>query len=195
MEPASSPLLVVVTGPPASGKTPVAKALAGGLGVAFVSKDTLKEVLYEHLGSNDAIEDTIDAAALAGVLRVADAQLAAGLPFIVESNFDARSDLGPVLAVAERHGARLVQVHCTLPTESLLRGFAKRAASGRRHAGHRDEPGDVDEIRADVDAGRWDSLDLPGEPIHVDLDDPAFDLEALLERIRSTAEALAPSID
>ena len=45
------PLLVVVTGPPASGKTSVAEELASRLGVAFLSKDTFKEVLYEHLGS------------------------------------------------------------------------------------------------------------------------------------------------
>ena len=96
------PLLVVVTGPPASGKTSVAEELASRLGVAFLSKDTFKEVLYEHLGSGDDLEPTLDAAALAALLRLAAAQLAAGLAFIVESNFDARFDPGPLRALAER---------------------------------------------------------------------------------------------
>jgi predicted kinase len=184
----AAPLLVVVTGPPASGKTTVAEGLAERLGVAFLSKDTFKEALYDHMGSGDALEDRLDAAALAAVLRVADAELARDVPFIIESNFDARSDLGPVRALAERHDARLVQVHCTRPTESLLREFAERAASGRRHPGHGDEPEDVHEIRADLDAGRWEPLDLPGELVQVDLD--AVDgVDVILDDVCSTAAA------
>jgi predicted kinase len=165
------PLLVVVTGPPASGKTSVAEELAGRLGVAFLSKDTFKEVLYEHLGSGDQLEPTLDAAALA-----------AGLAFIVESNFDARYDPGPLRALADSHDARLVQVYCTRSVESLLARFAERAESGDRHPGHGDEPEDVDEVRADLEAGRWAPLALPGALVEVDLDD-GDDVEALIARI------------
>jgi predicted kinase len=182
----TGPLLVVVTGPPASGKTTVAEQLAERLGVAFLSKDTFKEVLYDYMGSGDALEERLDGAALAAVLRVADATLARDVPFLIESNFDARSDLGPVRALAERRAARLVQVHCSRPTESLLREFAERAASGRRHPGHGDEPSDVEEIRADVEAGRWEPLDLPGELVQVDLD--ADDVEEILDRVCARTE-------
>ena len=182
----TGPLLVVVTGPPASGKTTVAEQLAERLGVAFLSKDTFKEVLYDYMGSGDALEERVDGAALAAVLRVADATLTRDVPFIIESNFDARSDLGPVRALAERRAARLVQVHCSRPTESLLREFAERAASGRRHPGHGDEPGDVDEIRADLEAGRWEPLDLPGELVRVDLD--ADGVEEILDRVCARTE-------
>jgi predicted kinase len=181
------PLLVVVTGPPASGKTSVAEELASRLGVAFLSKDTFKEVLYEHLGSGDELEPTLDAAALAALLRLAAAQLAAGLPFIVESNFDARYDPGPLRALAERHDARLVQVYCTRSVESLLARFAERAASDDRHPGHGDEPEDVDEIRVDLEAGRWAPLALPGVLVEVDLDEAGDDVEALLTQIEDAS--------
>jgi adenylate kinase family enzyme len=38
---AAVPLLVVVTGPPASGKSTLARQLASSLGVPFLSKDEL----------------------------------------------------------------------------------------------------------------------------------------------------------
>jgi predicted kinase len=182
------PLLIVVTGPPASGKTTVAEELARRLEVAFLSKDTFKEVLYEHVGSGDDLEPTVDAAALAALLRLAAAQLSAGLAFIVESNFDSRYDPGPLAALADQHDARLVQVYCSRPIESLLARFAERAASDERHPGHGDEPEDVHEIRADIEAGRWDPLALPGILVEVDLDEDGDDVEALLSRIETAAE-------
>ena len=41
----SKSLLVVVTGPPASGKSSIARDLASALEIPFISKDELKERL------------------------------------------------------------------------------------------------------------------------------------------------------
>jgi predicted kinase len=170
-----TPLLLVVTGPPASGKSMIARELARRLRVPFIVKDTLKERLYEVLGSGEGIEDEIERAALAILFSVVHSQLEAGVSVVAESNFDARTDTGLFHDLCRRHEIRLVQVHCTKPPREVGRHFAERAASGRRHPGHRDRPDDAAEVVADAEAGRWDALDLPGELIEVDVDDVDYD--------------------
>jgi predicted kinase len=44
---------VVVSGPPGSGKTTVARAVADGLGLPLFAKDTIKEALMDALGAPD----------------------------------------------------------------------------------------------------------------------------------------------
>jgi predicted kinase len=45
--------LILVTGPPASGKTTLAQPLARQLGVPLLGKDTVKEALFDTLGTGD----------------------------------------------------------------------------------------------------------------------------------------------
>lgn len=177
-----SPLLVVVTGPPASGKTRVARDLAERLRVPFVVKDTLKERLYEVFGSGDSLEEAIDTAALAILFSVVDSQLAAGVSVVAESNFDSRTDTAPFRRLCAEHDVRLVQVHCAKPPDEVAAKFAERAASGDRHPGHGDRPEDAQEVVEDLRAGRWDSLDLPGELLEVDVDE--VDVDAVAARVR-----------
>ena len=180
-------LLVVVTGPPASGKTSLARALARELRLPWIGKDALKEVLYDVLGSGDELEPKLEEAARRLLLTVAEAQLASGLSAIVESNFDRDSDLGPLERLWHEYDVRVVQLHCGGDEATLLARFAERASSGRRHPGHRDEPEDAEEVRRDLERGRWDPLDLPGELIEVDLGGDV-DVGALARRIRAVED-------
>jgi hypothetical protein len=80
-------------------------------------------------------------------------------------------------------------VHCSKPPGEVARHFAERAASGRRHPGHRDRPEDAREVVEDVASGRWDALDLPGELIEVDVDE--LDYDHLVERLRGDVTSQA----
>ena len=175
----------MVTGPPASGKTRVARELARRLSLPFIVKDTLKERLYEVFGGDDEAEPAVEEAALAILFSVVESQLDAGVSVAAESNFDARSDIDPFRDLHRRYDARLVQVHCSKPAEQVGQQFAERAASGRRHPGHGDRPEDAEEVVADLESGRWDTLDLPGELIAVDVDD--VDYDDLVARVRRHA--------
>jgi predicted kinase len=181
------PLLLVVSGPPAGGKTSIAEDLAERLRVPFVSKDMFKERLYETFGSGDELEDRVEEASLAMLYDVAGAQLDAGVSVMAESNFDRRSDLEPLRRLQREHGARIVQVHCTRPKEKLLERFVGRIEEGRRHPGHGDEPEDVDEVERLLEEGIWEPLELDGELLRVDKDDPAFDVDDLARRIAELA--------
>ena len=168
---AGSPLLVVVTGPPASGKSSSARAIAAELDIPFLSKDELKERLYEVLGTGDELEPRIERAALAILFSVASSQLRVGVSVLAESNFDARTDTAPFRRLREEHDARIVQVHVGGDTDALVRAFAARAAEGDRHPGHGDEPADADEVREKIEAGLWEPLDLGGELVRADMAD------------------------
>jgi predicted kinase len=168
---ADAPLLVVVTGPPATGKTGVGRDLAERLGLPVVSKDDLKETLYDVLGQGDELEEALERAALALAFRVAGAQLAAGVPVLIESDFDSGSDLAPLRRLVAEHGARLVQVHIGGDPATIVRRFVERAERGDRHPGHGDDAGDADELRDLLESGRWDPLELDGELYTFDLDE------------------------
>jgi predicted kinase len=173
-----SALLVVVTGPPASGKSTIARELASELSIPFLSKDELKERLYEQLGSGDDREDAIERSALAILYSVAESNLEVGVDVLVESNFDSDTDTGPLRAL----DARIVQVHCGGDTEALVRNFAERSASGKRHPGHDDRPEDAEEVRRKIESGFWAPLDLPGRLIRVDATAEDPDVKSIAAR-------------
>ena len=158
----------MVTGAPATGKTTIAEELADRLSVPFISKDTLKEALYETLGSSEELEDDIERGALAILFSVVESQLAAGVSVIAESNFDSSTDLAPFRRLEDRCTMQLVQIHVTRETEELLEAFARRAEGSSRHPGHGDSASDVEEVRERLERGDWNALDLPGELIEHD---------------------------
>ncbi|HEU5362522.1 MAG TPA: AAA family ATPase [Gaiellaceae bacterium] len=174
----SAPLLVVVTGPPASGKSTIARELAEELHIPFLSKDELKERLYEEIGSGDELEDAIERSATAILYSVARSNLKVGVSVLVESNFDSASDTAPLREL----DARIVQVHCGGETDALVRHFAERSASGERHPGHDDDPEDAGELRRKIESGLWDPLDLPGELIRVDASQGHVDVKSIAAR-------------
>jgi SpoVK/Ycf46/Vps4 family AAA+-type ATPase len=51
--PSAMPLVLIITAPPASGKSTLGRQLAQRLGLPFLSKDLFKEVLFDVLGWSD----------------------------------------------------------------------------------------------------------------------------------------------
>ena len=66
-------IFVLVGGWPGAGKTTLASALASDLGVAYLSKDAVKEALMDALGAPTCVADSrrLGRAAVFAVLRVA----------------------------------------------------------------------------------------------------------------------------
>jgi predicted kinase len=109
---------------PASGKTTVARALADELRVPLVTKDGIKERLYDELGTGDiAWSRQLGGAAYALLFEFCRELLAAGLSVAAEANFFAGSQEGQVAALPPH---RLVQIVCTAPLDVLLERYAGR---------------------------------------------------------------------
>jgi predicted kinase len=155
------PRLVLVHGPPGSGKTTIAQGLAGELGLPLFEKDTVKEALYESLGIGDVEwSRRLGGAAYELLFLVARAELAAGRGLILEANFVGGVHEDAVAALP-RHQA--VQVYCDAPEEVLIERYLARD----RHPGHLDRER-VEEVRASIRAGRHRALELDASTFRLD---------------------------
>ena len=179
-----APLLVVVTGPPASGKSTVATALAERLALPAVAKDGIKETLFDALGTADRDwSRRLGRATYPLLFHVLELVLLAGHDVLAEANFTP-ADANPEFdALRRRAPFRAFQIYCTAPRDVLLARFAGRARDRTRHAGHVDDRGVVEELRAALEEDRHLPLALAGELVELDTS-RLVDVAALAGRVR-----------
>jgi len=186
-----APLLVVISGKPATGKTTLGLRLATDLGLPLFSKDGVKETLFDAMGVGDrAWSRRLGGASMATLRYITETLLAAGQSLIIEANFTLKWDAPFYQSVAARHGARVAQVWLTAEPEVILRRFERRAASGVRHPGHV-ELANLDEFRA---ALRADDAPLPlgGALCVVDTTDiAAMEYNTILHQLRMVTDGAA----
>lgn len=125
---------MIVSGAPGAGKSTLAAPLAAELGFGLVSKDVIKETLFDAVGdvSDDlvATSDLLDDAALALLWR-----MAADSPGVV---LEANLKHGNAQHVAEiRDLAKSpVEVYCRVPPELALNRYDERGRGSERHRVH-----------------------------------------------------------
>ncbi len=165
------PLLIVISGRPCTGKTSLGRRLAAECGLPFLSKDAIKEQLFDTLGWEEGEPSRDLARASYSVLfYVTEELLRSGTSLIVESNFDARLSRTPLLEMMRRYGAAVFEISCQADPAVLLRRFRERARSGESHPGHLASAGD-EEVGALLGDGRSASLELGGWAIMLDTTD------------------------
>ncbi len=189
-----APALLIITGHPATGKTTLANLLAAELSLPLLSKDVLKETLFDSLGWCDrAWSRQVGVAAITQLYRLADSLLFARRPFVIESNFRADLDTPRMQALAASHSFRPVQIRCVAAGDVLVARIRHRIASGQRHPGHCDELGAAD---LEIVRRRSDIQPLPigGALLTIDTTDPAcIDYPAVLAWARAQLAAAADS--
>lgn len=180
------PLVVVVTGPPASGKSTIAEAIARGLPAPLLAKDPIKEALFDGLGSGDAAWSRKLGIATYGILFLQlEQEIRAGRSCVLEANFDHDEASSELAALQARAPFRALQFVCTASRDVLLERYVAR--SGSRHRGHVDEAR-LEDVTESIDAGRWRALELDGELIQIDTTDwKDVDLDGL---VRLAAERM-----
>jgi predicted kinase len=178
MSPLGKQRIVLVSGPPASGKTTLARPLAERLGFALLTKDDIKETLFTSIdGPPGDVEFSRRIGAASMDLLWA---LAPHCPAVVlEANFRTQSDYerAKVTALAEA-GVQIVEVYCRLPREEASRRFAERARQERHHPAH---------VLAAMPPDRMIEYEEPfalSPVIEVDTRQPV-DIEALARRIEA----------
>lgn len=154
-----APLLLIICGKPATGKTTLGRQLAADLALPLFTKDGVKETMFDTLGAGDrAWSRRLGVASYAMLRYIAATSLAAGQSLIVEANFSAEHDAPFYQALTAQYGARVAQVWLTAEPEVLVRRFTQRATSAERHPGHV-ELANMDEFRAAL--LRTDDAPLP----------------------------------
>jgi predicted kinase len=133
------PLLLLISGHPASGKTTLAQHLTPHLQLPLLSKDVIKEALYDTLGWNDhPWTHQFGAASVAVLFALIESQLATGGACIADCNFVPALDEPRVVALHARYAPRILQIHCQTHGPVLVERFRHRSTSGERHPGHGD---------------------------------------------------------
>lgn len=182
------PLLVIVLGPPASGKTTLARRLAAGLSWPLMTKDMIKEQLCEILGCEDITQSRrLGHASIVLLRQFAEVQVAARRSAVIECNFRRQWDNEPFQALQARYPYEPLQVLCWADYRVLFDRYRQRAGSTERHPGHLDAQRLADWNEAMV---REQSLPLEigGRVLEVDTTDYALvDYEALIGQVAAIA--------
>jgi predicted kinase len=132
--------IVLVSGPPASGKTTLARPLAERLGFALLTKDDIKETLFTAMNftaMNRAPGDAEFSHRIGAAAMELLWSLAPHCPALVlEANFRTHSQYERDHVTRLLAKANIVEVYCRIPREEASRRFAERARQERHHPAH-----------------------------------------------------------
>ena len=133
-------IYVVVSGPPGSGKTTLARPLAHALDLPLIAKDRIKESLLDSLGVRDLEwSRQVGRATMSLMYRLAADAGAA----VLESTWSPEL-APPALAALD---ALIVEVYCSCPPELAEARYRERVPT--RHPGHHDAERVYDERWSD----------------------------------------------
>ncbi|MCA9339644.1 MAG: ATP-binding protein [Candidatus Saccharibacteria bacterium] len=136
----SAPTLIVVQGASAVGKTSLAARLSERYSLGRITKDTLKEMLYDNLGTPEDREQSrvYGSAAMHGLYVISRRLLESNISHIIEAAFrpeKARTDIDTLLRGLD---VRCVQVYCHTSPNVQLERYRQRLSNHTRHPGHPD---------------------------------------------------------
>ena len=131
--------IVAIAGAPATGKSALAALLRARFGWPLLTKDGIKETLFETLGAGDrAWSRRLSDASFELLFRFA-ADLIRDAPVsVLEGNFRAPAHLERLRDLADAHGTRLLIVDLHAEASVTRQRLRARAIDGVRHPGHLD---------------------------------------------------------
>lgn len=186
MEEHPPPLVILVNGLPATGKTTLARRLATDLQLPLLAKDAIKEMLFDTLGWSDrAWSRKLGGATVAILLMLLEEQVRAGKPCVVECNFYPDRDTQRFHDLQQKYRFTPFQILCVTDGPTLYTRYCQRAQTAERHPGHV-ETLNLNEHRELLLHGRIEPLALGGTLYELDTTDFATinyaDLCAAIER-------------
>ena len=181
----TQPTIIIVTGKPATGKSTLAKWLAQELRLPLVSKDSIREELFDKLGWKDREwAQLLGKASVDMMFYFARTELAVGHSIIMDNSFYPPISTPRFQTLKDDYNAESIQIVCDADRETLFQRFKTRAESGHRHLGHGDK--DVlEELYANLADNSSRILEIGGSVTEVDTSDFAkVDYQEILEKVK-----------
>ena len=189
------PLLVIVSGPPATGKTTLGRKLACALGLFMLGKDDIKEHLGDVLPARSLADSkALGAAAYELLFHLVGDALESDISVLMETPLYREFHDQQVQDLVSR--ARALCIHCYAPQEVAATRFRQRYDRGERHLVHFDAEQPF--ITGAVSDAEWDRracpLDLSIPTLVLDTANGYLDdLDPVLRFIRSAGNEPEPA--
>jgi len=154
------PLLIIVSGPPSSGKTTLAKSIAQKFNLPLITKDNLKEILFDTIGWKDREwSKKVGSASFAIMHYFLDSLMATGQSIIIEGNFKTEFESQHLKPRLIKFNYKAIQIMCQCDGKILFDRFKQRSESGERHPGHCDTL-NYEELKDSLLIGKYEPLDI-----------------------------------
>lgn len=125
--------IIIISGSPGVGKSTIAKALHKKLKYTYVSKDYLKETLFENI---DGVKDTIEYSRIIGGASMELLWVIASnsVNVILDSNFNPNSEyeIGKINSLK----GNIIEIFCYAPIQTIQERFKNRALLSKHHPAH-----------------------------------------------------------
>lgn len=129
-----SPIIILVNGLPASGKTTIANKISSRYHFPLFSKDELKGILFDTLGDGDRAWSKKIGKAASEIFRFVIEEFVVAEKSVVIENFFYNELIRPFLTeLKAKHPFSVVEVYCQCETETALKRFKARVEAGERH--------------------------------------------------------------
>ena len=127
---------ILVTGIPAAGKSSMARKLAAHYQIPMISKDDIKEILFDNLGFRSREEKVKEGIAAMHIMYyMAEQMMKVKKPFILENNFEFISK-EELIKLLNEYEYQAITVTLTGDYPTIYHRFLKRNESPTRHRGH-----------------------------------------------------------
>ena len=198
---------ILVTGIPAAGKSTMAEAMSKRFKLPVISKDAIKELLFDNVGFQSRAEKVnLGIASMEIMYYVADQLMGAGQSFILENNFES-SEHG-IKNLLEKYQYSVLTITLTGDYKMIYQRFLERESSPDRHRGHvlndcypEKKESEPKELKATsisyenyvygIEQRGFDTFWVEGKQIKVDTTDfSKIDMEGLFSRIAAWKEEI-----
>ena len=160
--------IIIISGPPCTGKTTLAEKLATIYHLPYLSKDDIKEIIFDSLGWSDRKwSRKVGLLSYNLVYYFGKKLLPVRKTFIMESNFKPGYHNIRIHKIFSDLRFYPIQIFCHDDTESIIKKFTYRAGAGQRHPGHVEHLM-AEELRQALKHGVYKPLQIGGTVINAE---------------------------